>query len=117
MVEKQVLAIQRETEILVELIANAHHKTLEVQWILPHVVVWHEPLKHSKAGQLGSGNMVMAQEVEPNLTRPSVVLKRLVDGGLRSKSSEEGVAWSSGRLCTGGITESGVRSNWRAGRG
>src|SRR5438445_4652250 len=103
MVEKEVLAIQRDTEILVELVADADDETPEVQGILLHVVIGQEPLKHPKGGQLGAWNMVMAHEVETKLTRPSVVLKSLVDRGLRPEGSEDGI--TRGRLCAGCVAE------------
>ncbi len=39
-VEEQVLAIQRDAQIFVYLVTHTDDEALEVQWILPHIVVW-----------------------------------------------------------------------------
>src|SRR5260370_5466780 len=49
MVEEQILAVEREAQVLVVLVAEARDEALEVQRILLHIVVRQEPLEHAES--------------------------------------------------------------------
>src|SRR6266851_2623537 len=73
MVEQQVLAIDRKSQVLVILVRNTVDEALEGQRILLDVVIRHEQLEHAEQAQLGIGNVKMAEEVEADVACASVL--------------------------------------------
>src|SRR5262249_30205066 len=88
--------------IFIHLVAEAHHEALKIEGILLHIVVRHEPLEHAESGQPGARNMIMAEEIQTDITLPAVVQKCLISSYLRSISTEHIVA---GRGRGAGISE------------
>ncbi len=100
MVEEQVLAIERDPQILIVLIAQAGDEAHKVQRIIRHIVVGPEPLKHAESRQLRVRNEEVAEHVPTDISLSPILQDRLPYRRLRSKGPDSVVA----RRCRGWAT-------------
>jgi hypothetical protein len=61
------------TQILVISVSDPNNEALEVERIFSDIVVGHEPLEQSEDAEPRIGNVEMAKEIEPDVTRPPVL--------------------------------------------
>src|ERR1700730_4308867 len=99
MVEKQVLAIECDPQILVVLIAHACDEAHKVQRIVHYVVVGPEPLKHAESRQLRLRNEEVAEDVPTDISLSPILQDRLPYRRLRTKRAD-GVVARRGRSAT-----------------
>src|SRR5712692_7114778 len=77
MVEEQVLAIQRDPQILIVLIAQTGDEAHKVQRIVRYIVVGPEPLKQAESRQLRVRNEEVAEGVPTDISLPPILQERL----------------------------------------
>src|SRR6266849_5146464 len=77
MVEEQVLAIERDPQILIVLIAHTSDEAHKVQRIIRYIVVWPEPLKQAESRQLRVWNEEVAEGVPTDISLSPILQDRL----------------------------------------